>query len=351
MASAPSPVPRSCAPARVLIVDDSAVARAVLTRIVAEHPRFRLVAAVPDAASALRTVVAEPVDLIVLDLEMPGVSGLAALPDLLAQSRGARVLVVSSSCAEGAAATVQALALGAADTLVKPAPGGLAGRFARAFTERLARLADKDAPVVAAWPTGATLRGSYDIVAVGASTGGIHALGQLLRAVPATFRTPILVTQHLPASFTPYFAAQLAVLGGRPCDVAADRLRIASGRIVVAPGDAHMTVVRLSDGGAAVRLSHASVPSGCVPSVDPMLASLATAFGARALAVVLSGMGRDGAVGAAAVRAAGGAVVVQDEDTSVVWGMPGAIASAGGADLVLPPDAIGRVVAASGGVR
>ena len=351
MATAPLRTERATAPARVLIVDDSAVARAVLSRLVAEHPRFALVAAVSDAAGALRIMADHAIDLVVLDLEMPGITGLAALPDLLAASAGARVLIVSSTAATGAAATIQALALGAADTLVKPAAGDLAGSFARAFVDKLARLADVDAPAASPTPRGVVLRGEFDIVAIGASTGGIHALGRLLRALPPTLRTPILVTQHLPASFTPYFAAQVAVLGGRPCDVAVDRLRVAPGRIVVAPGDAHLTVVGLRDGGAGVRLTREPVANGCLPSVDPMFASLATAYGARALAVVLSGMGRDGDAGAAAVRAAGGGVIVQDEATSVVWGMPGAIASRGGADLVLPPDEIGRVIAAAGAAR
>ena len=350
MASAPLLAPGP-APARVLIVDDSAVARAVLSRMVCEHPRFALIAAVPNAPAALRALATSAVDLIVLDLELPGVTGLAALPDLLAGSGGARVLIVSSSAAEGAAATIQALALGAADTLVKPAAGGLAGQFARDFTDKMTRLADVEPAAATPAPVRAALPGSYDIVAIGASTGGIHALGHVLRALPPSFRTPILVTQHLPASFTPYFAAQVAVLGGRPCDVATDHLRVSPGRIVVAPGDAHLTLTRLPDGGAAVRLSHDAAASGCLPSVDPMFASLAAAYGARALAVVLSGMGRDGVRGAAEVRRTGGAVVVQDEATSVVWGMPGAIASRGGADLILPPDEIGRVIAAAGRTR
>lgn len=351
MASIPLLAAHDPAPARVLIVDDSAVARAVLSRIVAEHPRLVLVAAVPDAPAGLRVLAAEAVDLIVLDLELPGMTGLEALPDLLAAARGARVLVVSSSAADGATATLQALALGAADTLVKPAAGGLAGQFERDFTDKLARLAAVEAPAVPFAPLGAALAGGYDIVAIGASTGGIHALSRVLRTLSPRLRTPILVTQHLPVSFTPHFAAQVAVLAGRPCDVAVDGLRILPGRIVVAPGDAHLTAVRLPDGGAAVRLTREPVASGCVPSVDPMLASLATAFGPRALAVVLSGMGRDGCQGAAEVRRAGGAVIVQDERTSAVWGMPGAIALRGDADLILPPDQIGRVIAAAGAER
>ena len=143
----------------------------------------------------------------------------------------------------------------------------------------------------------------------------------------------------------PYFAAQLAVIGGRPCEVACDRMRVRPGRIIVAPGDAHMRCVRLPDGSAAVRLTDQPSDSGCMPSVDPMLASLADIFGPRVLAIVLSGMGRDGADGARSVHEAGGSVIVQDRISSVVWGMPGAVAAAGVADAVLPPDAIGRLIA------
>ena len=182
------------------------------------------------------------------------------------------------------------------------------------------------------------------MVAIGASTGGIHALGRLLAELPASFTLPILVTQHLPATFMPYFANQLALLAGRPCEVATDRLRIRPGRMIVAPGDAHLCVAAMTDG-ACVRLSRSPALSGCMPSVDPMLASLADTCGARVAAVVLSGMGRDGADGARAIRAAGGTVIVQDRESSVVWGMPGAVAAAAGADAVLPPDAIGRLIA------
>jgi two-component system chemotaxis response regulator CheB len=192
----------------------------------------------------------------------------------------------------------------------------------------------------------ATAPADYDVVAIGASTGGIHALSELLRAIPPDFRLPILVTQHLPAAFMPYFAAQLAVIGGRPCDVACDRMRVRPGRIIVAPGDAHMRCVRLPDGSAAVRLTEQPSESGCMPSVDPMLASLAEVFGPRVLAIVLSGMGRDGADGARSVHEAGGSVIVQDRVSSVVWGMPGTIVQAGHADVVLSPRDIGLFAAA-----
>ncbi|MHA3840060.1 chemotaxis-specific protein-glutamate methyltransferase CheB [Sphingomonas aestuarii] len=333
---------------RVLIVDDSSVARAVIERIIGDTGRFEVAAALPDAATALDWLSRERVDVILLDIEMPGVDGLTALPDLIAAARGARILVVSSSAQDGASTSVQALALGAADTLVKPVAGSLAGQFTHALADRLARLTgDGDAvevrgersPVTNAQPFG-----KIDLLAIGASTGGIHALGQLLRALPGSFDAPILITQHLPGTFMPYFAAQVAVLAGRPCDVAADSMRVRAGRVIIAPGDAHIRVVRTSDG-TAIRLDRARAASGCMPSVDPMFESVAQIFGERACGVVLSGMGRDGLDGARILSNAGGAVVAQDKATSVVWGMPGAVAQAGIARAILPPDVIGRLLA------
>ncbi len=334
-------------PAQVLIVDDSIVARSILSRMVEGTQRFRVSAAFGDVRGALQFLDTHPVDVILLDVEMPGIDGLTALPQVLAAGKGAKVLVVSSSADEGAAVSVQALALGAADTLVKPGVGAFGGRFACVLEERLSRL--MDAPEATSglpgryFPAGPATA-AFDVVAIGASTGGIHALSQLLRAIPARFQAPILVTQHLPASFMSYFAAQLAVLGGRPCDVATDCMRVRPGRIIVAPGHAHIRVVRTSEG-AAIRLSVERAPSGCMPSVDPMFESVAEVFGARALGIVLSGMGRDGCEGARNLVDAGARIFVQDRESSVVWGMPGAVANAGRATAVLPPDQIGRLIA------
>lgn len=341
-----STVPGDPSVRKVLIVDDSAVARAVIGRTIEAAPQFHVAGAVSNACAALEFLRGNKVDLVLLDIEMPGVDGLSALPDLLVEANGAKVLIVSSSAAEGAAVSVQALALGAADTLVKPGVGGFAGRFGDALIEKLQRLAS---PVpfralAPSPPTAMSRPDAFDIVAIGASTGGIHAISQLLRALPPSFDVPILVTQHLPPSFMGYFAAQLAVLASRPCDVAVDCVRIRPGRILVAPGTAHIRCIRSGDG-AAIRLSTEAVASGCMPSVDPMFESLADSFGNRALGIVLSGMGRDGSEGARRLSEAGGAIVVQDEATSTIWGMPGAVANAGLARAVLPPAAIGAMIA------
>lgn len=353
---------------RILIVDDSAVARAVMERIVLATGRYAVAASVSSVAAAFTVLACQRVDIVLLDIHLPDVDGLTALPELLVAGKGARVLVVSTTADDGSAKSLLARSLGAVDTLFKPAAGQRLHGFADTLVDKLDRLSDIDvataplpemaapSPVGAAHPprptlallppVGTSVAADYDVVAIGASTGGIHALSELLRAIPPSFRLPILVTQHLPAAFMPYFAAQLAVIGGRPCEVATDRLRLRAGHIVVAPGDAHIRCVRLGDGSVALRLSAVPSRSGCMPSVDPMLDSMAQAFGARMVAVVLSGMGRDGVEGARAVRDAGGCVMVQDQASSVVWGMPGAVVQAGLADAVLPPDAIGAIVAA-----
>lgn len=348
---------------RVLIVDDSAVARAVMERILTATGRYSVAASVSTIAAAFTVLACQSVDVVLLDIHLPGVDGLTALPDLLIAGQGARVLVVSTAADDGSAQSLLARSLGAVDTLFKPAAGQRLHGFAELLVDKLDRLAGNEGdaprplsilPLVGEAPAPdasaetiapVPVASAYDAIAIGASTGGIHALSELLRAIPPSFRLPILVTQHLPAAFMPYFAAQLAVIGGRPCDVATDRLRLRPGRIVVAPGDAHIRCIRLGDGSTALRLNTEPSRSGCMPSVDPMLASMADTFGARMLAIVLSGMGRDGVEGARAVRGAGGCVVVQDQASSVVWGMPGAIFQAGLADGVLPPGAIGLLAA------
>lgn len=327
---------------RILIVDDSAVARAVLGRMIEGMRGFSVVGAVSNVPGALAFLASSRADVILLDLEMPGVHGLTGLPDLMVAGQGAKVLVVSSAAERGAAAAVQALALGAADTLVKPGVGSFAGKFAETLEERLMRLTDRAGEHAGPAPAAPKLPQEFDIVAVGASTGGIHALSQMLRAIPPSFEVPILVTQHLPASFMSYFAAQLAVLAGRPCEVAEDHMRVRPGRMYVAPGHAHIRCVRTSEG-VGIRLTDERAASGCMPSVDPMLESVAEVYGKRGLGVMLSGMGRDGSIGARGLIAAGGAILAQDRASSVVWGMPGAIAAS--ASAVLPPDEIGRIVA------
>ncbi|MFL6748617.1 MAG: CheB methylesterase domain-containing protein, partial [Sphingomicrobium sp.] len=182
------------------------------------------------------------------------------------------------------------------------------------------------------------------LLAIGASTGGIHALGTFFAALPDRIGVPILVTQHLPPAFMTVFARQLSVAARREAVVAEDGTRLLPDRIVVAPGEAHLMVDEVN-GILVARLLQAKVNSGCMPSVDPMLASAGQVLGGGALGVVLTGMGRDGVEGARRLVEAGGSVMAQDEATSAVWGMPRAIADAGLACAVLPPDKLARRVA------
>lgn len=340
---------------RVLIVDDSIVARTIFTRMLESRPQFRIVAAVPDAVQALRIIASERVDVVLLDLEMPGMGGLELLPQIIAQSAGARVLIVSSAAADGAAATLEALALGAADTLQKPGPANFLGRFADTLAERLVRIAGERpqarprhehllAPL--AQPAEA-----ITCIAIGASTGGLHALNEMLPLLGASFTAPILITQHLPAGFMPYFARQTATMAGRATSVARDGDTLEPGRIWVAPGEGHLRLVR--EGNAVrIRIDGAPAPSGCMPSVDPMFQTLAEVYGKGGVAVVLSGMGRDGTIGARALAAVGAEILVQDPETSVVWGMPGSIAEARLASAVLAPAQIaGRILDRAGLAR
>lgn len=351
--SSRQPEARLTRPIRLLIVDDSAVARAVFTRMVGTRAEFEIAACVSSADAALAFLRNARVDIILLDIEMPGMDGLTALPALIEASHGARVLVVSSSADDGAAATIRALTLGAADTLAKPGSSTFGGRFADILAEKLIRLghAPDAAPAererrlaLPSFSLRPVADGRVACVAVGASTGGLHALSDFLRALPPHFGAPILITQHLPPSFMSFFAAQIAEMAGRRTDVARDGMRLVRGQILVAPGDGHLRI-ELVGGAPRVRITDERVESGCMPSVDPMLVAVAETFGAGAVGVVLSGMGRDGLRGAEKLAAAGADVIVQTRETSVVWGMPGAVACAGLASAILPPGQIADLIA------
>jgi len=342
---------RSSAPIRVLIVDDSVVARAVLTRLLADHDDIEVVGQAGSAEAAFRVLDEKKVDIILLDLEMPGMDGLAALPELIQRGDGARVLIVSSACADGAASSIAALRLGAADTLLKPGAAQFTTRFAEELVDRLRRIArpGKTEPHVRDTRSGSpaphvpTRR--LECLGIGSSTGGVHALSQFFGALPKSFTTPILITQHLPAPYMPYFAGQLTEMTGRPTRLGAPGLQPRPGELLLAPGDAHMTLVQTGPV-IHVRLERKRSVSGCLPSVDPMLASIGKVYGSAAVGVILSGMGRDGVIGAGDLVAAGGSVLAQDEASSVVWGMPGAVANARLAQAVLPPIELARRIAA-----
>lgn len=350
----------SVRPIRVLLVDDSLVARTVLARLLEGRPEFEIAGAAPTADQAIQFLSSHEIDIVVLDVEMPGKDGLTALPEILDASHGARVLIVSSAAEAGASATVRALTLGAADTLLKPTAGNFAGEFSHKFVDALLRIGHAQHPIERPEPKVreatrhpappipiVALRpprnGRIACLAIGASTGGLHALSAFLRRLTPDFRAPILITQHLPPPFMPYFAAQLRDICGRPTSVAADGTELVAGQMLVAPGEGH---IRLARAGArvVVRIDNAPAPSRCMPSVDPMFEAMADIFGAEGVGVVLTGMGRDGTLGADVMVKAGGEILAQDAATSVVWGMPGSVAQAGYASLVMPPEDLARHV-------
>ncbi|MDQ3144565.1 MAG: chemotaxis-specific protein-glutamate methyltransferase CheB [Pseudomonadota bacterium] len=340
---------------RLMIVDDSMVARAVLARMIEADGGFEIAAVAGTAEDAISALGHIRVDVILLDLEMPGAGGLKSIPGILAAARGAQVLIVSSLAEAGAEGTVAALALGAADTLPKPGTGRFNGRFSEVLLAKLRALGPAEfAPRYASADQGSATRAMVrgpsmadaplGLIAIGASTGGIHALASLFEALPARIGVPILVTQHLPAPFMTVFARQLATASGRPAMVGEDGMRLSPDQIVIAPGDAHLNLEQAGDR-LIVRLSNQKMPSGCLPSVDPMLATAGAVLGPRALGIMLTGMGRDGAEGATRLIASGGSVIAQDEQSSAVWGMPRAVVEAGLACAVLPPVKIARRIA------
>lgn len=345
------PSPEAAAPIRLMIVDDSPIARAVLSRMLSAHKDFAIVALAGNAGEALDALATVQVDIVLLDVEMPGTSGLEALPEILRRGNGARVLIVSSLAEDGAASTVRALALGAADTLPKPGTGNFGGRFSEVLAERLRRIGrgHREAPHAPA-PEGPplTLRAMPDArlscLALGASTGGLHALGEFLKALPPRIDAPILITQHLPAVFMPFFARQIEAASGRVALVAEEGQPLRPDLILIAPGDAHLTLQRTGSR-VCVKLDRAPAASGCLPSVDPMLSSVGAAYGRGGAGVVLSGMGRDGLAGSSRLIDQGGAVIVQNRATSAVGGMPRAVAEAGLASAVLAPSDLARRIA------
>lgn len=338
-----------------MIVDDSTVARAVLSRMVESDPAFEIAGVAGTAEAAIDALAECRVDVVLLDLEMPGAGGLKSIPRIIAAAAGAKVMIVSSLAEDGAEHTVAALALGAADTMPKPGTGRFNGKFSEILLSKLKALG-YGTPVALASGYASQSSGRdpalrampsdpIEILAIGASTGGIHALGALFQALPKRIGVPILLTQHLPLPFMPVFARQLGTIAHRAAVVAEDGMQLQPDHIFIAPGDSHLTVDPAKNG-PVVRLTQGRSSSGCMPSVDPMLASVGAVYGSTALGVVLTGMGRDGVEGASTLVSCGGSVIAQDEASCAVWGMPRAVLEAGLACAALPPEKIARRIAA-----
>jgi two-component system chemotaxis response regulator CheB len=329
-----------------MVCDDSLVIRGAIARMLEADPGIHVVARVANGKAAVDELKRTPADVLVLDIEMPVMDGLTALPLLLRADPGLRVIMASTLTTRGADIALRALRLGAADYLPKPSSIGTNSddSFRRDLVEKvkgLARLRRRAAqPARAASITaGLKLRPAAvappKLLAIGSSTGGPQALFALVQGLGPTLNVPAVLTQHMPATFTPILAQHITKLGGLPCAEAVDGEQLVAGRLYLAPGDKHL-LVEGTRGVLRARLSSDPPENFCRPSVDPMLRSSSAACEGRVLVAMLTGMGQDGLAGTTRVIEAGGTAVAQDEATSVVWGMPGAVAQAGLCHAVLP---------------
>jgi two-component system chemotaxis response regulator CheB len=336
---------------RVMICDDSAVVRGAIGNILATDTDIEIVAKVANGQAALEALKLHGVDVVMLDIEMPVMDGLTALPLLLAAAPGLGVIMVSTRTAHGAEASMQALRLGAADYIAKPsATFSDDTRFAMLLLAKLRGVArlrrSREAPRATAQ---VTLRPAPlplpKLLAIGSSTGGPNALFALVQQLNPKLPVPVVVTQHLPSGFAPILAEHIARLGVLPCAEAREGDAILPGRILLAPGGRHM-LIRRQGAGLVAHLADTPPENFCRPSVDTMLRSACEAVDGRVLVAMLTGMGQDGLLGSQKIIAAGGALVAQDEASSVVWGMPGAVVKAGLAHAVLPLSQMGAALMA-----
>lgn len=368
---------------RVMVVDDSAIIRGLLTKALETDRDIEVVASVGNGKIAVDTLQRKSVDVIVLDIEMPVMDGLTALPLLLKIDPKVKIIMASTLTLRNADISMQAMQAGAADYVAKPSSRGLtnADEFKRELTEKvkvfgqIARgggsrgmatgLRDRTKPASPASPqkndapvsarsaqrpafTAATkqitlqkenLLFSPDVVAIGSSTGGPQALFKVIPHLKNCHK-PVVITQHMPATFTTILADHIKRECGVECREAKDGDKLEQNVFLVAPGDYHMLFEKKADG-VFVKLTQDPPENFCRPAVDPMLRSLVDCFGGKVLSVILTGMGQDGLVGAEKVVSAGGVILAQDKETSVVWGMPGAVSQAGICTKVLPLTEIG----------
>ncbi|MDP3738753.1 MAG: chemotaxis-specific protein-glutamate methyltransferase CheB [Hyphomonadaceae bacterium] len=326
---------------RVMFVDDSAIVRGFMRRWVEDDHRIELVKACADGLQAISDAAHLRPDVIVLDVDMPGMDGLATLPQIRRAAPDARIVMAATTTGACAVASVKALSLGACDFIAKPeaAAFGSVETYRRELIEKIVALGGyQSGAIPKAWalrakPAQATCPPAAMVIA--AATGGPAALQAFLTPIARRIEAPILIVQHMPKSFTPVFAAKLEQATGKHCREAVEGDVLASGTMLLAPGGYHMRIARCP-AGRMVHLDQADPVNFCRPAADPLFESAALAFGSRLLAVVLTGVGEDGCAGAGRIAAAGGHVIVQDEATSLVWGMPGAVARAGHAEAVKP---------------
>jgi len=343
---------------RVMVVDDSPLVRKIVTDILSAQPDIGVCATAPSGELALHKLERSQPDVVTMDISMPGMGGLAAIRQIMG-SRPTPVIVLSAFAHRGAEHTLQALEAGAVDFVLKPSvsiSGGVA-QVARELVDKIRQAAQinlgllappppapgaSDPRGEAAAPTPALLR-PVEIVAIGASTGGPAALKVVLQSLPEDLPVGVVVVQHMPVLFTRPFAEHLDAI----CRVAVKEAEhgdeIVDGRVLVAPGDRHMTVTR-EGGRPRVLLNQDEPVGGHRPSVDVLVRSVAREYGCRAIGVIMTGMGKDGAQGIGELRDQGGYVIAQDSATSVVFGMNGEVVRRGAAHAVVPVSAIAGAI-------
>ncbi len=334
---------------RVLVVDDSVVIRRLVTHALEEDPAVEVVGFAPNGAIALARLPQLTPDVITLDIEMPVMDGLEMLRHLRKEYPLIHVVMFSTLTERGAAMTLQALALGADDYVAKASnAGSLDLSMASLRAELLPKIKQffdlaQSPPAVPQparnWPPGnaaaAPAGVARKVVVIGVSTGGPAALGTIIPQFPANFALPILIVQHMPPLFTRLLAERLQASAHLKVEEAVEGSAVTAGKILIAPGDYHMQV-RNGRADPVIALDQSPPENSCRPAVDVLFRSAAQVYGGAVVSAILTGMGQDGLRGTEALKAKGAYVIAQDEASSVVWGMPGAVASAGLADRVVP---------------
>jgi two-component system, chemotaxis family, protein-glutamate methylesterase/glutaminase len=333
---------------RILVVDDSVVIRKVLAEALAMDASIEVAGTAADGNIALAKIPQVNPDLITLDVEMPGKSGIETLVEIRKLYPKLPVIMFSTLTERGAAVTLDALSLGASDYVTKPSnSGSLEQTRAKIQAELIPKIKELcrkatgqpqsgvpppkvAAPRIATPRLGSAAR--VDVLAVGTSTGGPNALAAVLPGLAKEFPVPIVIVQHMPPVFTRLLAERLNKQSKVEIREGEEGGLLKPGLAWIAPGDFHMKVARAEGKAVQLRMGQEPPENSCRPAVDVLFRSVAQAYGPNVLAVVLTGMGSDGVRGSEEIKAAGGQVIVQDEASSVVWGMPGQTAAAGWAD-------------------
>lgn len=327
--------------ARLLIVDDSAVMRAIIAQMFEDNPAVEVAAMVASADQAFGWLSTNRADFILLDHEMPGQSGLAALPRLVDMAQGAHIIMLSSHCQRGSDVMMKALASGVSEAVLKPQRTGGISQLAEELSHLFRRLSLSRQPArIDSSPY--KMKAIADdfqpqCIGIGASTGGIRILADLFAAVQGKPGIPVFITQHLPDAFIDGYAQHVGRMIDLPVSVASHGQIVEADHIYIAPGRASLCCRRHEDAVHIALVEERDPATLTRPSVNRMFSAMADCYGDGALGIILSGIGRDGTLGARRITDAGGAVLAQDRISSVVWGMPGAVVKAGLASAILPP--------------